>query len=50
MDAVGYVFKEEGVTKDPSINPEPGQNDVICFNRCRIRDHQLERGDIVALM
>lgn len=49
-DVVGYIAKVEGVSMQPSLNPEPGRNDFVYLNRWKIRDYQLERGDIVALM
>uniref|UniRef100_H3CAR8 Mitochondrial inner membrane protease subunit n=2 Tax=Tetraodon nigroviridis TaxID=99883 RepID=H3CAR8_TETNG len=49
FDRVACVARVEGASMQPSLNPEvPG--DVVLLNRWSVRNHQVQRGDIVSVL
>lgn len=36
--------------EQPSLNPEAGPGDVVLLNRWSVRNHQVQRGDIVSIL
>ncbi|XP_055934834.1 mitochondrial inner membrane protease subunit 2-like [Argiope bruennichi] len=50
LDSVGYVAKVEGISMQPSLNPEDQKtNDYVLLNKWAIRNFKVQHGDIVAL-
>ncbi|GIY25269.1 mitochondrial inner membrane protease subunit 2 [Caerostris darwini] len=50
LDSVGYVAKVEGISMQPSLNPdEQKTNDYVLLNKWAIRNYEVRHGDVVAL-
>lgn len=49
VDIIGYVAKVEGVSMQPSLNPDTKITDYVLLNRWSIRKFCISRGDIVSL-
>lgn len=50
LDSVGYVAKVEGISMQPSLNPEDQKsNDYVLLNKWAMRNYEIAHGDIVAL-
>lgn len=49
LDVFGYIAKVEGVSMQPTLNPQ-GNSDYIFLNRWAIRNYEFSRGDVVSLM
>lgn len=50
VDKVGYIAKVDGISMQPSLNPVPGRVDFVVLNKWAVRNHQIERGDIISLV
>uniref|UniRef100_T1JHL3 Mitochondrial inner membrane protease subunit 2 n=1 Tax=Strigamia maritima TaxID=126957 RepID=T1JHL3_STRMM len=46
---VGYVAKVEGISMQPSLNPDFKSTDYVLLNRWSIRNFDVARGDVVSL-
>lgn len=47
---IKYFFFNKGVSMQPALNPEAGITDYVFLSSWKVRDFQLNRGDIVALI
>ncbi|XP_072257618.1 mitochondrial inner membrane protease subunit 2 [Pyxicephalus adspersus] len=51
LDRVACIARVEGVSMQPSLNPGGrNESDVVLLNRWRIRNYEVQRGDIVSLV
>ncbi|TNN00679.1 hypothetical protein fugu_011925 [Takifugu bimaculatus] len=50
FDRFACVARVEGASMQPSLNPEAGPGDVVLLNRWSVRNHQVQRGDIVSVL
>ncbi|KAM4746889.1 mitochondrial inner membrane protease subunit 2 [Rhinophrynus dorsalis] len=51
LDRVACIARVEGVSMQPSLNPDGRhESDVVLLNRWRIRNYEVQRGDIVSLV
>ncbi|XP_067124677.1 mitochondrial inner membrane protease subunit 2 [Centruroides vittatus] len=50
LDCVAYVARVEGISMQPVLNPEQKTHDYVLLNKWSIRDFNINRGDIVALI
>ncbi|XP_076064602.1 mitochondrial inner membrane protease subunit 2 isoform X1 [Oratosquilla oratoria] len=51
VDCFGYVAKVEGVSMQPSLNPDnSGKSDFVFLSRWYSRAFRIDRGDIVSLI
>ncbi|XP_055920076.1 mitochondrial inner membrane protease subunit 2 [Eupeodes corollae] len=50
FDCVGYVAKVEGISMQPTLNPDTSKSDYVFLSRWAVRNYDVERGDIVSLM
>jgi len=49
LDVFGYVAQVEGISMQPTLNPDAKRSDYVFLNRWRARQLQFERGQIVTL-
>ncbi|XP_055837679.1 mitochondrial inner membrane protease subunit 2 [Episyrphus balteatus] len=50
FDCVGYVARVEGISMQPTLNPDASKTDYVFLSRWAVRNHDVERGDIVSLI
>lgn len=52
VDCVGYVARVDGISMQPSLNPDSSKTDYVflCSFLVRNLDLDLERGDVVSLI
>ncbi|CAG2061873.1 unnamed protein product [Timema podura] len=50
FDTVGYVARVEGISMQPSLNPNSSITDYVLLNRWCIRSFDISRGDIISLV
>jgi mitochondrial inner membrane protease subunit 2 len=52
FDSVGYVARVEGVSMQPTFNPESanGSSDFVYLDRLPLRNYRVERGDVVSII
>ncbi|KAM9312648.1 mitochondrial inner membrane protease subunit 2 [Gastrophryne carolinensis] len=51
LDRVVCIARVEGVSMQPSLNPDGrNESDIVLLNRWRIRNYEVQRGDIVSLV
>ncbi|KAF4528812.1 hypothetical protein B566_EDAN017278 [Ephemera danica] len=51
FDTIGYVARVDGVSMQPTLNPDDSpSSDIIFLNRLAVRSYNLHRGDIVSLI
>ncbi|XP_028306910.1 mitochondrial inner membrane protease subunit 2 isoform X3 [Gouania willdenowi] len=51
LDRLAYVARVEGVSMQPSLNPEGGsEDDVVLLDRWSVRNFQVQRGDVVSVL
>jgi len=50
VDVFGYVAKVEGVSMQPSLNPDNQAADYVLLNRWTVRNFEIYRGDVVSLL
>ena len=51
VDCFGYVAKVDGISMQPSLNPDnSGTSDFVFLNRWSSRSFSYQRGDMVSLM
>ncbi|KAG7463150.1 hypothetical protein JOB18_020564 [Solea senegalensis] len=51
LDRFAYVARVEGASMQPFLNPSSGSDcDVVLLNRWSVRNHEVQRGDIVSVM
>lgn len=48
VDTVGYVARVEGVSMQPSLNPDVKKYDYVFLNRWPIHSYNINHGDIVS--
>ncbi|OAD59041.1 Mitochondrial inner membrane protease subunit 2, partial [Eufriesea mexicana] len=49
MKEVGYVAKVEGVSMQPTLNPDERNPDYVFLNRLAIRTQDIQRGEIITV-
>lgn len=49
LNTVGYIAKVEGVSMQPTLNPDERHPDYVFLNRRAIRTQDIQRGDIVTV-
>lgn len=49
LDTIGYVAKVEGVSMQPTLNPDENKPDYVFLNRRAIRTQDIQRGEIVTV-
>ncbi|KAG8232391.1 hypothetical protein J437_LFUL012534 [Ladona fulva] len=49
FDTVGYVARVDGVSMQPSLNPDTVNQDYVFLNRWAVRFYQVSRGEIISL-
>ncbi|KAG6802501.1 mitochondrial inner membrane protease subunit 2 isoform X1 [Apis mellifera caucasica] len=49
LDTVGYIAKVEGVSMQPTLNPDERNPDYVFLNRRAIRTQDIQRGEIVTV-
>ncbi|CAG0881197.1 unnamed protein product [Darwinula stevensoni] len=50
LDVFGYVAKVDGVSMQPSLNPDGKTGDFVFLSRWAVRDFRVARGEIVSLV
>jgi len=51
FDSVGYVARVEGVSMQPTFNPDTGSSsDFVYLDRLPLRNYSFEKGDVVSLI
>lgn len=48
VDTVGYVARVEGVSMQPSLNPDNKKYDYVFLNRWSIHTYNINHGDIIS--
>ncbi|XP_017889187.1 mitochondrial inner membrane protease subunit 2 isoform X2 [Ceratina calcarata] len=46
LDTVGYIAKVEGVSMQPTLNPDERHPDYVFLNRRAVRTQDIQRGEI----
>lgn len=49
LDTVGYIAKVEGVSMQPTLNPDERNPDYVFLNRRAVRTQNIQRGEIVTV-
>ncbi|KOC68120.1 Mitochondrial inner membrane protease subunit 2 [Habropoda laboriosa] len=49
LDKVGYIAKVEGISMQPTLNPDGRHPDYVFLNRRAVRTEAIQRGDIVTV-
>lgn len=49
LDTVGYIAKVEGVSMQPTLNPDERHPDYVFLNRRAVRTQDIQRGEIVTV-
>ncbi|XP_018331891.1 mitochondrial inner membrane protease subunit 2 [Agrilus planipennis] len=50
FDVVGYIARVDGISMQPTLNPDKGDFDYIFLNRWSVRFNNIRRGDIVCIV
>ena len=50
LDVFGYVAKVDGVSMQPSLNPDGKTGDFVFLSRWAVRDFRVARGEIISLV
>lgn len=50
LDRIGYIAKVEGISMQPTLNPDAEQPDYVFLNRWAVRSQNIQRGEIVAIV
>lgn len=50
FDSVGYVARVEGISMQPSLNPNCDEVDYVFLNRWAVRTYNIARGEIISLI
>lgn len=49
LDTFGYIAKVEGVSMQPTLNPDVRNPDYVFLNRRAVRTQNIQRGEIVTV-
>lgn len=50
IDSLGYVARVDGISMQPALNPDQTQADYVFLNKWSVKEYQVQRGDIIALI
>ncbi|XP_076245928.1 mitochondrial inner membrane protease subunit 2 [Calliopsis andreniformis] len=50
LDTVGCIAKVDGISMQPTLNPDVKQPDYVFLNRWAVRSQDIQRGEIVAII
>ncbi|XP_068132615.1 mitochondrial inner membrane protease subunit 2 isoform X5 [Hyperolius riggenbachi] len=51
FDRVACIARVDGISMQPSLNPSgKNESDVVLLNRWKMRNYEVQRGDIVSLV
>ncbi|XP_052860475.1 mitochondrial inner membrane protease subunit 2 [Anopheles cruzii] len=50
LDAVGYVARVEGISMQPTLNPDATVTDYVFLSRWAVRNMDVQRGDVISLI
>ncbi|XP_053983094.1 mitochondrial inner membrane protease subunit 2 [Hylaeus volcanicus] len=50
LDTIGYIAKVEGISMQPTLNPDIKHCDYVFLSRWAVRSQNIQRGEIVAVI